>query len=75
MTHWISNMIGKFSKMDLVDRTEILNKLLEMGAIEKEDKEETYTIINEAAIAVFKAQRVDPVEIVEVYERNGNFEV
>ena len=39
MTHWISNMIGKFSKMDLVDRTEILNKLLEMGAIEKEDKE------------------------------------
>lgn len=73
MAHWITAFLGKYAGMDLVDRNEIINMMIEAGHLERVDGE-TIKILDDAAGIIFKARQVDPVDIVEEYEKNGNVE-
>ena len=73
MAKWIRSFLGKYAGMDLVDRNEIINMMIEAGHLERVDGE-TIKINNDAAGIIFKAKMVDPVDIVEEYEKNGSTE-
>ena len=72
-THWKKMFMGKYADMDLIDRKKLLSDLGYLNITEKELEEESEEAIDFLSF-INEAEGIDPVLIVEEYEKNGNFE-
>ena len=71
MAHWKKYFIGEFAEMDLIDRNELIEKLLEKKIIEKsengirivqKDRDDFDSTIADIMDIIVRTHNVDPVD-------------
>lgn len=82
MGDWKRAMIGKYAHMHLVNKDRLIEKLIAKGYLMEFRNSEgdilyrtaKEIVVEEVIADIFVTEIIDPIEIIEEYEKNGNIE-